>query len=496
MSKSLHKGVALASAAALLLGPVVPAAAQMPSVAEMQAAKRAVARITARNCAGGVTRAATAFLWPDTQHVVTARHVVAGCSKLSLIFSGGAPFTATPVRELRSRDLVLLKLDHAATLTPLQIGNGTPPVNSRVAAIGYALGAPTADSKLLDVTLANLPPGSKLEDMLDDKFSQKIMASGELNLQTLVLRLDGNLLPGLSGAPLIGHDGLVYGVGSGGLQEGAGGVVWAVRGAYVTQLPAGSVVASVGALQRSSGLSFADQSPQSNVMNVTCGAMTLSRSRTVRLSDIVGDSDDQIGLMQLSAGLGQSFPAIAQLEFDVWVDPASGATIVVPDGATLTDNGSQGCSAHVGNGVDLVVTGADIPDNGAYNSAAQQYSMQLEGQLGALFPVPMMNDPSFTYPVANIRAADQFAVRRVAFSGPRPAPGGMIFADYAFLTHLVRGTRYVGVGATRRGLLVNPALIANCNFMPASPPCVAARQTFSGWTKAAIAVHLATMPPI
>jgi hypothetical protein len=462
------------------------------------ATEKKVARIRARSCEGGQERAATAFVWPDPQHVVTARHVVAGCTHVSMIFPDGKSYTATPARELRPRDLVLLKLDRPSGLTPLEIGTDMPPVNSRVAAIGYALGAPTADSKMLDVTVANKPPGSKLEDMLGDRFRAKLQASGELDLRTLVLRLDGNLLPGLSGAPLVGPDGRVVGVGTGGLQDGLGGIVWAVRASYVAELPAAAAVASIGAMQRASGLSFADQTPQARVEGVSCGSMTLSRSRVVQLAELSRDSDDVVGLSQLAAVFGTSVPDLSQLRFEVWVDQESGASVAVPEGASLASQDDY-CAASVSPGVELYVRGvhADLGDPNQRLAAAQQASQQFEQDMSTLFPGYMQPDPSFTYPAPKMRAADGFVVRRSAYANMRPASAyGDVFSDYAFVTHMVRGADYVGVGATRRDFPVNLQAMQYCQMQPGDYRCQQMAQLFGGWARAALAVHLSTMSPI
>ncbi|MBI1178964.1 MAG: hypothetical protein GC201_00295 [Alphaproteobacteria bacterium] len=495
-----------AAAALLLLLAVMLAwpdgiaaqAANAPTAAMLVETGKKVARIRASSCAGGQERAATAFVWPDPQHVVTARHVVAGCTRISMIFPDGKSYTATPARELHPRDLVLLTLDRPSGLAPLEIGAEVPPVNAKVAAVGYALGAPTADSKMLDVTVANAPPGSKLADMLDDRFRAKLLASGELDLQTLVLRLDGNLLPGLSGAPLVGPDGRVVGVGTGGLQDGLGGIVWAVRASYVAELPNAAAVASIGAMRRASGLSFADQTPQAQVEGVSCGSMTLSRSRLVQLGELSRDSDDVVGLSQLAAVFGLTFPDLSALRFEVWVDPQSGASVAVPEGATLTSQGNY-CTASVGPGVDLFVRGVhtDAEDANQRMAAAQQASQQFEQDMATLFPAYMQPDPSFTYPMPKVRAADGFVVRRSAYANMRPAsPYGDVYADYAFVTHMMRGGDYVGVGATRRGITVNPQAMQFCQVQPADYQCQQVRQLFAGWARAALAVHLSTMPPI
>ena len=149
---------ALALLAALACPPL---AAQAPAPAQVKAATNEVGQVVADGCAGGGgTRTGTAFVWPDSARVVTARHVVAGCTRVSVRFPGKAPVGARPERELTSEDLVLLRLDATSGLTPVRIDGALPPIHSRVAAVGYALGAPTAADKLLTVDATNVEPGA------------------------------------------------------------------------------------------------------------------------------------------------------------------------------------------------------------------------------------------------------------------------------------------------------------------------------------------------
>ena len=65
---------------------------------------------------------------------------------------------------------------------------------------GFALGQPTRDTHPLRLTFANTEAPS-LSDVLPDAERADIRKVGFPALDTQVLRLDGNLLPGHSGAP-------------------------------------------------------------------------------------------------------------------------------------------------------------------------------------------------------------------------------------------------------------------------------------------------------
>ena len=469
--------------------------AQSPSPQLVQAALRDVAQVIANGCAGSGARTGTAFVWPDSTRMVTARHVVAGCSNVRVQFPGGPSFTARPERELASHDLVLLRLSAASGRQPVRIGDAIPPIHSQVAAVGYALGAPTPDDKLLTITAANAPPGAKLRDMLPLSFQQQLQASGALSLATEILRLDGNLLSGHSGAPLIAHDGRVVAIGSGGLQNGAGGLVWAVRTRYLVSLQQQPQITAVAALARPTGLVFADQAPQANVRQQTCGSFTLSLARTVPLSVLSQDSDDQRGLQQLLGTIGASLDEAGGDRFDVWVDRESGAAIPLPAGTQL-QNGPVGCIAILSPtvGFNIVAVRADDSSGLPASAQIQNASVTFEQVLASSFP-GLMPDPAFTY-AAPVTRPDGFLANRKGAARNFPVAPGMFQADYVFLTHITRGNTYVGVSAIRNNMQLDTQMAMACAPNPRAPQCAPFRAAFRDWALAAAAVHLATIPPI
>jgi hypothetical protein len=68
--------------------------------------------------------------------------------------------------------------------------------------------------------------------------------------------------------------------------------------------------------------------------------------------------------------------------------------------------------------------------------------------------------------------------------------------DYVFLNHMARGSTYMGVAGLRREEIVDMQKAQACQFTPGTPACEAIRQHFKPWIEAALAVQLATIPPI
>lgn len=482
-----------ALAAALV---AAPAPAQAPSPARVQAMLREVAQVIASDCGGGSSaRAGTAFVWPDAERMVTARHVVAGCGRLRVQFPGGASFTARPERELVRHDLVLLKLPQSSGRQPLALAAADPPVHSQVAAVGYALGAPTPDDKLLTVTAANAGGRAVLRHILSDRFAREIEQSGALSLDTAILRLDGNLLSGHSGAPVLAADGRVVAVGSGGLQNGAGGVVWAVRATYLPLLARQQEIASDSRLQRPTGLLFADQAPQAEVRTQQCGPFALSVARTESLEQLAQGTDDPAGLRTLLETIGPSLAEAGQDMFDVWVDRQSGAAIPLPRGTQLKA-GPAGCIAVLSGtvGFNIVTHRTTAATAEGRAQEVQMVSSALEQVLNISMPGLMM-DPQFTYR-APLERPDGFVARRKGAARAFPTAPGTMQSDYVFLTHLMRGDSYVGISAVRANMQLPIAEVQACAPNPRAPGCGDFRRAFRDWALAAAAVHLTTIPPI
>jgi hypothetical protein len=165
--------------------------------------------------------------------VVTALHVVAGCARITVYWEkhSGVTQRAQIVRVLNGIDLALLEATGAPG-KPLAADARRPRVDAQLEVLGYYLAVPTMDSKPLRVTFGS----SRLRDMLPTHVRRELQQSGAIDLDMEIVRLDGHLLPGLSGAPIFDVSGKVVAIGSGGLKSGAASVSWAVPALHLEAL--------------------------------------------------------------------------------------------------------------------------------------------------------------------------------------------------------------------------------------------------------------------
>jgi S1-C subfamily serine protease len=472
---------ATAVAAAVMEILILPVAAQ-PSPEILATAAPAIVRIVASLCSDGEPRTGSGFVWNATDQVVTALHVVAGCRAVQVYYQTGYENrvkNAVVTRFLRTADLALLNVRDALDVSPL-LESVRVPVGETVVVYGYGLGVSTREERPLYVTSAN-EQAPYLSDAINTEAQQQLRALGAPSLDTEVLRVDGNLLPGHSGAPIIDRAGRVIGIGSGGLQRGAVGVGWAIRARYLADLVRAPFASSNGppSLGTAFGASYATVSADSQGRHVRCGELEFVQTRTrLPLGTLVASSDDQTGFRQIAATTGRSWDVLSAMQFDIWTESRSGAGIAVPTGRVLQRrNGS--CIVDWSNGdVELFVAGMTLPyaDSPAWPSEVQRTTSQIEVLWAQEFLPYLTIDPRFSYGQPR-PGPGGFWVNRTTYMGQRP--GNHFHA--ALETLLAKGTASIGVAAITRHYP-----------MPYDTPT---EQVFLEWVASVLAAHLSTIPP-
>ncbi len=332
----------LTLAALLAWGLAAPAAAEGPDLTVLNRVAPSVVRIVAEGCAGAEpARTGSGFVWGSGRQVVTDLHVVIGCRAVRVGYQGIDELSARIANVFVQADLVLLDVDQPpAAVGGLDLAASVPTVGATVDAFGYPLGLPERDTKELHISYATA--GSpELRQGLPADVLAALQKQGFPALDIDVLHLDGNLLPGHSGAPLIDGAGRVVGVGSGGLARGTVGIGWAVRAQYVGQLPSHHDPVPTGSEEAAARFAYAE--PAAAADTVRCGGLTLVRTRTADLADLAASSDDPDRLEPLARALtASSVAALGTIRYAIWTETASGAAIAVPAGLAIAPT-AEGC---------------------------------------------------------------------------------------------------------------------------------------------------------
>jgi hypothetical protein len=177
--------------------------------------------------------ASTGFRVQGIKGIITSLHSVTGCKTIR---------SSTPYENRILKDsLKIIKVDFHRDLAILSSSElDKQPDNigltisldvdfsrlTRLAVIGYPIGI---DIKEQRTSLeARIPSYERLADIVDPATRSMLKDRNSPSLETKVINLQGFLLPGHSGAPILDENDKVIGVGCGGLRDGSAGHGWAV----------------------------------------------------------------------------------------------------------------------------------------------------------------------------------------------------------------------------------------------------------------------------
>ncbi|MCA8929484.1 MAG: trypsin-like peptidase domain-containing protein, partial [Alphaproteobacteria bacterium] len=301
----------------------------------------------ARGCPGTQgpeRRVATGFAFGPAGHVVTAAHVVAGCDAITVYWEkhGGQTQPATLARVLARADLALLAVGAATPGPALPAEPRRPVVDTEVETLGYYLSVPTMSNKRLRVTYGS----ARLSDMVPPQVRRELQQSGAIAIDLDILRLDGHLLPGHSGAPIFDMQGKVVGVGSGGLKSGAASVSWAVPAHYLTALLAsqdgpmnGQAVAGLFASTAPDPSAGAGNANAPQTMQASCGGVRFVYTGLRSFNELTVGHEDLNSVHRLMAAFALTPQQTAAFRYHTFQPVDGGAAVAIPDWTAVRDTG-------------------------------------------------------------------------------------------------------------------------------------------------------------
>ncbi|MDH5674427.1 MAG: hypothetical protein OEZ06_20035 [Myxococcales bacterium] len=399
--------------------------------------------------------------------LVTALHVVSGCTKLEIEDESGDLLGSKPLLVDRANDLVEISQPNGFNPPALAVVHGPPQNNEVMRVIGYGQ-TPTAQSKKVQLretakatdTVATLVKSSKALNAL-----KKL---GFPSLKAKVLNTEGSFYPGDSGAPLIVPGKGVIGVANGGLLEGTIPVTWAMPSAALFDL-AKSKDRNHGPEQAGAKASeLLLSATESGRPGAKGGGIECHSTRFVHLAtrtlETVMSTADRLSFEQINIALALARQAgaasVISSSFDIYFHDKSGATFVVPEGMSLRQQGAQGCEfIDVSGDLALLVYNASTRTPMELQRSSLLFEEQIRGALHAI------QNPRFSM-WAPLMRQDGMQIRRVAaylseFGAP---PSG----EYA-VSHTAKGSHYLGVafrsnivggGLSGRYLAFYPALVS------------------------------------
>lgn len=454
-----------------------------PSADTVRKAAASVVRVMADGCPGGQgARVGSGFVWAEARQVVTALHVVADCTSITVEYvDSGVQRRATAERSLRKADLALLSVADPPVV-PILSQAATAGEQEDLAAIGMPLNVKswqeTYGSRALNV--------SKLDDILNDGARRQIQDLGAPAIELEIFRLTAVVKPGSSGGPVINAAGAVVGVVDGGLDGGNASLNWAVPADFLHHLlQSGELGNNVGlgpATETVFAFSVPASEQEAEAVNrsLACGGRSYFHLATRDLSEIVdslahpNSLDDPAGFQYLVQIYAQQVPLqqLAAIRFDLWVDGETGATIAVPATMPLRDQAGFCIAESQISDVGLIFAGQVFdPYVTNIDWVSNQFVAAVSQLLGLSYCEP---DPTAMQAFPHTRF-DGLIARRYGAYCVNGFSGAQL---YGIIGHLGRLNSYAGVVA------VNAAQYSNGAY---GDP----QQTLD-WAAAALAVLIST----
>lgn len=443
----------------------------------------AVAQVSAEEC-DGEPRTGTGFLYEKRNLMVTSLHVVAGCRRLSAYFehAGSRTLRARLDRVLEGADLALLRL-HESAADPLEAAAAAPVPNDHLEAIAFFLSAPSLDNKTLKVTHGS----TRLRDMLPPQQRQDVDRNSTLNMNLSIVRLDGHLLPGASGAPLLNSQGRVAAVGNGGLNHGAASISWAIPAKHLDELLESDERGTGAGFSHNLFAAVAGQSSGSRQHRrnpLRCGGIEFVVTGTRRFDELSRGTDDPMGLGQLVAALDLSSNTLQSFEYRIYTPLNDGAAIAVPAWMSVYNLGAH-CEARSMDGRLVVAFGGSRVTHPAMAQIASvEFESVVLGRTGRYW----WPDPMYTY-VTPLRRFDGFTAARKAWN----INDGQGMPAWGFETLMTKRNVFAGVFAVRHKH--DPGRLQSCRlgFADAST-CAGVEREVADFSQTILGVHLSTFP--
>jgi hypothetical protein len=495
-----------------LIAAAIPVAHSQnaPSRQVQQRALIAVVYVEATGCSDQQPRAGTGFVFEQARQIITAHHVVGGCSTVAVTFAvpdgqNRRRFSAIVNRVYSSGDLALLQASGAPETPPLRRAPSQPNASAVHVGLGFQNGQLSADG--LEVTFSPSTE-TKLSAFLPHEAQQELSRSNSrINTNREVLRFNRALAPGMSGGPIINEAGDVIGVVAGGLKAGTVPASWGWPAAWIASLQASNEAPNTSVAVAGTFFTLRDLNTLSNAIQarrtIRCGELEFSHRGRRSYREVSGGSDDQRRLQIITQF---SRPEdLEQLQFDVWVHAPSGATAVMPAGYAIeTQTGT--CIAQSQNGLFRQV----LWGRPAQPFEVQQASLFFETSVMlpqvpygfgwqwdpflTKFPLDAFGNPNVAMGPTPETRSDGLVFTRKGFLHPRTQFGFQGPWASSFETLASRNGSFMGVGTVYHEV---PVQMGQCSLAGwLVPGCEQTYAQFKEWTHFIMSTQLSTYPVI
>jgi hypothetical protein len=307
--------------------------------------KEDVAKCIVRITSGG--RSATGFFWKDGNTILTTLHSIGNPNNIEIYIPALRQHKrATVNRVYKNGDIVQLKLDNYTSPSYIiECYSNKPAIDTRAFTIGYNAGNFSYQDR--DFTVGLLQ-GDKLRDLLPSSAENQIRNLGFPSLSTEIVYLQGHLLHGFSGSPIVDYQGRLLGIADGGLENGTASISWCIHAKVIQQLESSFETVSffnqnLSQVQTLFAAEEVTGGEDAFFLNTSNGyKIRKVKTRSFTQLNTTGSytSFQEMGLYQLLNMMANSGINYNDFTFDIYEEQNSGARLVLPVGLSLQeDNG-------------------------------------------------------------------------------------------------------------------------------------------------------------
>jgi uncharacterized protein YegP (UPF0339 family) len=300
--------------------------------------KEDIAKTIVRVKSGG--KVSTGFFWKNGNTILTTFHSIGNPSSIEVYIPITNKWeTASIAKTYKNGDLVQLRVQTYTSFDFIKESyNSSPPTDTRAFTIGYNSGNISYQDRNFTVGFLQ---GNTLKDILPSKAEDEIQKLSFPSLDIQIVYLQGNLLHGFSGSPVVDYNGKLMGVADGGLENGASSISWCIHANVIPTLENSFETISWLTNANSETLFAAEEYTEKSSLDIIqYGKYKLRKIKTREFRNMnqTGGytSADEMGLNQLLQKMNLSQIPYSNFVYDVYLEENTGATIVLPSGMILT----------------------------------------------------------------------------------------------------------------------------------------------------------------
>ena len=295
----------------------------------------------------GEASVCTGFIWKKNDQVVTSLHSMRPNGTVRVAYLGNYWRNARMIKAYKEADLALLHVegDIPPGVVPLvQYADRKIPYGSEIHTMGYNSGAKGSSSRTLKKGYVN---PETLEYLIPESDRRDIATAGFPDLSLEIIYLDGSLLPGYSGSPVMDQAGQLVGIGNGGLEGGASNVSWVIPARFlanleasaITTLPPGfdrarqSFSASLSVKVDSEDISLIEDQFEQDYLSYDRAGFHLFWTKNRSFEEMYNSSYDPDNMLRFMTEFSQYNLNIdyEALRFDIYEDINNGVVLAVPE---------------------------------------------------------------------------------------------------------------------------------------------------------------------